>query len=157
MLAEPNVLNGTPASIGFAIGWPIYYSSNIASLKKTNRPMILVAESLTLKEAELADLNRFQGLILESGGAASHATIVARSYGIPIVVGIKIADMHLTEKSMIIVDGFDGKVISNSDEKTMRRYRKMRLRYNSAQRQFLRESDKPAVTRGGRRVEVEER
>ncbi len=148
------MLNGVPASIGVAIGHPIFYSGNAAPALKARGQLILVAESLTPKEAESADLGRFQGLVLERGGSASHAVIVARSYGIPIVIGVKAADMRVTEDSTVIVDGFGGKVIVNPDEEMLRKYGRMRRRYSYAQQRFLRESGEQAVTRDGRGVEV---
>ena len=150
-----SAIDAIPVSPGFAIGRPIFYSSDIISLsKKASKPRILIAESLSPKEAELADLTRFQGLVLEKGGQASHTAIVARTCGIPAVVGVKTTDIDVTERSTIIVDGFSGRVISDPDKETLKKYKTMLLRYSYIQRQFLREKDELSVTLDGCRVEV---
>lgn len=51
-----------------------------------------------------------KGVVADTGGALSHAAIVAREYGIPAVLGVGNATMHLKDGDMIIVDGDHGVV-----------------------------------------------
>jgi len=51
------------------------------------------------------------GVVVDTGGAASHAAIIAREYGIPAVMGIPGASKILKDGEIITVNGSLGKVI----------------------------------------------
>ena len=51
------------------------------------------------------------GVVAETGGAASHAAIVAREYGIPAVMAASGATTTLTDGEEILVDGSRGVVV----------------------------------------------
>ena len=50
------------------------------------------------------------GLVMEMGGANSHGAVVAREYGIPAVVGVPDATLHIATGDRITVDGAAGTV-----------------------------------------------
>ncbi|MGH3976685.1 MAG: PEP-utilizing enzyme, partial [Pseudonocardiaceae bacterium] len=50
------------------------------------------------------------GLVMEMGGANSHGAVVAREYGIPAVVGVPDATLHITTGQQITVHGATGLV-----------------------------------------------
>jgi phosphohistidine swiveling domain-containing protein len=50
------------------------------------------------------------GLVMEMGGAMSHGAVVAREYGIPAVVGVRLATERITSGRTITVDGNAGTV-----------------------------------------------
>jgi rifampicin phosphotransferase len=52
------------------------------------------------------------GLVMEMGGANSHGAVVAREYGIPAVVGVPDATMHIVNGQRISVDGGAGTVVA---------------------------------------------
>ncbi len=69
-----------------------------------------------LKEGKVA------GIVSEEGNENSHSSILARAIGIPMVSGVSgICDI-VGEGSDIIVDGLDGEVILEADEKTKSYY-----------------------------------
>ncbi|MDI1451911.1 PEP/pyruvate-binding domain-containing protein [Polyangium sp. 6x1] len=51
------------------------------------------------------------GVVTDTGGAASHAAIVAREYGIPAVLGAAGATTRITDGQEILVDGTEGRVL----------------------------------------------
>ena len=53
---------------------------------------------------------RAAGVVTDVGSAASHASIVAREYGIPAVVGTEDATSRLLTGMAVIVDGTTGNV-----------------------------------------------
>jgi len=56
-------------------------------------------------------------LVVETGGAASHAAIIAREYGIPAVMGVVKATGILQDGEIITVNGLTGAVYRDvSDE-----------------------------------------
>ena len=50
------------------------------------------------------------GVVVEAGGAASHAAIVAREYGLPGVMGVAGATARLHDGDQVVVDGSRGTV-----------------------------------------------
>jgi pyruvate,water dikinase len=50
------------------------------------------------------------GIVTDVGGALSHCAVVAREYGIPAVVGTKVASRRIRDGALITVDGTEGLV-----------------------------------------------
>ncbi|MFT6010736.1 MAG: phosphotransferase system enzyme I (PtsP), partial [Candidatus Azotimanducaceae bacterium] len=73
---------------------------------------ILVGAELT--PAMFADVprDRLLGLVSVKGSGSSHVAILAKAMGIPTVMGIEDLPIHLLDGKPLIVDGFDGCVIS---------------------------------------------
>lgn len=67
-------------------------------------PLILVARELSV--VDLFDLERgaVAGLVSETGGPSSHAAILARSMGVPVLTGVEGATERLTEGQVAILD-----------------------------------------------------
>ena len=55
---------------------------------------------------------RAAAVVVDSGGPASHAAIVAREYGIPAVMGTGTGTSALTDGVLVTVDGSRGRVIA---------------------------------------------
>ena len=82
---------------------------------------ILVADELSPAQAARLNPRLFTGIALERGGVHSHAAIIARSFGIPAVVGVS-GLLDLVAKSRpIIVDGDRGTVEPNPTKEQIRR------------------------------------
>ena len=58
---------------------------------------------------------RAAAVVVDPGGLASHAAIVAREYGIPAVMGTGDGTTVLTTGARVIVDGDHGRVLSADD------------------------------------------
>ena len=77
------------------------------------RGSILVADELSPVDASRLDPRRVRALALERGGPTSHASIIARSFGLPAVVGIPGLCEAVSPERPIIVDGDRGIVESH--------------------------------------------
>lgn len=97
-----------------------------SAIKNAPKGSILVAEELSPSTMADLDPDRVVGLVLEKGGPASHASIIARTMGLPAVCGVKDATKKLSEGDFIIVDGARGEVISSPGEKVIAEYRSKR-------------------------------
>src|SRR3989304_2447134 len=53
------------------------------------------------------------GLAIDTGGSASHSAIVARSLGVPTVMGLEDITLRVSPGDLIFIDGFKGIVIVN--------------------------------------------
>jgi pyruvate,water dikinase len=50
------------------------------------------------------------GIVTDVGGTLSHCAVVAREYGVPAVVGTKVATARIRDGAIITVDGSEGLV-----------------------------------------------
>jgi phosphotransferase system enzyme I (PtsI) len=71
---------------------------------------ILVADDLSPAQAARLDPSRFAGIALERGGVHSHTAIIARSFGLPAVVGVAGLLDHAMGSRPMVVDGERGMV-----------------------------------------------
>jgi pyruvate,water dikinase len=58
---------------------------------------------------------RAAAVVVDSGGPASHAAIVAREYGIPAVMGTGTSTSILTDGQLVTVNGTTGRVTAAED------------------------------------------
>ncbi|HQO08695.1 MAG TPA: phosphoenolpyruvate--protein phosphotransferase [Clostridiales bacterium] len=64
------------------------------------------------------------GIVTEFGGKTSHAAILSKSLEVPAVVGVTGISKYQNKISLLIVDGFSGKVIINPNASTFESYKK---------------------------------
>ena len=83
---------------------------------------ILVSNELT--PAMIAEVPRgnLQGLVSIQGAGNSHVAILARTLGIPTVMGVTDLPLQLVDGKKIVLDGNKGKVISNPTEFLLKEY-----------------------------------
>ncbi|MCP3868943.1 MAG: phosphoenolpyruvate--protein phosphotransferase [Gammaproteobacteria bacterium] len=84
---------------------------------------IILAQDLTPADTILMRHLGIAAFVTESGGPMSHTAILARSLGIPAVVGVHHATRHLHNGELTIVDGEKGMVLVAADEGTLSHYR----------------------------------
>ncbi|HEY1252114.1 MAG TPA: phosphoenolpyruvate--protein phosphotransferase [Thermoanaerobaculia bacterium] len=118
------------------------------------RDSILVADELSPADAARLDPRRVRALALERGGPTSHSSIIARSFGLPAVVGIPGLCDAVPPERAILVDGDRGLVDIHPSRPRIRasllkvreaRERDRRIRVRTA---------KGAITRDGERVAI---
>jgi phosphoenolpyruvate-protein kinase (PTS system EI component) len=112
---------------------------------------VLVAR--TLGPADVADLSA-TGIALVGGGVTAHAAIVARSLGIPMVVGVDAGALEIADGEEVVLDGDAGLLVRNP-----RSARVAVARAHGDDKRKARESARakrhePAITTDGRRITV---
>ncbi len=130
---------------------------NLLGLEERETPrgesVILVAEELTLSDLCRVDHARLKGIVLASGGATSHASILAKSFEIPTVVGVEHAEL-VREGDVVIVDGNSGVVYVNPGVEVIREYNRLDREYRTFNRTLEEIHDLPAETLDGVRVSL---
>ncbi|MBN2752557.1 MAG: phosphoenolpyruvate--protein phosphotransferase, partial [Rhodospirillaceae bacterium] len=116
------------------------------------RQSIILADELTPANTVQMDPERVVAFATELGGIASHTAIMARSLGIPAVVGVSGLTHNLCAGCTVIVDGTAGRVILNPTTEQLTDYRKWRAAALRRSRSLHRLRTLPAVTRDGRRI-----
>lgn len=85
---------------------------------------ILVIRELTPSMAVKIDPAKTQGIIAETGGYTSHASILARALGIPAILGVTGALTYIENGKTLILDGISGIVLQEPDNDTKKEYNK---------------------------------
>ncbi|MDI6699475.1 MAG: phosphoenolpyruvate--protein phosphotransferase [Candidatus Saccharicenans sp.] len=101
------------------------------------KPTVLVAHELLPSEVALnISRRKIIGIALDMGGQTSHTAILARSLGIPAVVGLHDISLQVKSGDFIIVDGTDGEVIINPTPAVRREFQSKKERYEVYQREL---------------------
>ena len=85
--------------------------------------VILAADDLAPSETIQLDKSKIAGFLLSGGAAAGHTAILARTMGIPAVIGLGENLLPTYERRMATLDGGSGSVIVDPNEDMMKRYR----------------------------------
>ncbi len=113
---------------------------------------IIVAEDIFPSDMAMLDHDKVQGIVTEKGNIYSHAAIMAKSLGIPSVVGVQGLLQAADVKDRMIVDGTSGNIYLNPDEPVTAEYRRLEQDYTSSLKELEPLRDLPAVTTDGVRV-----
>ena len=117
-------------------------------------PVILAADDLAPSETVQLDKSKILAFVTEGGSGSSHTAILARTMGIPAIIGVGDQLKPEYEGRECIVDGATGTVVLDADEAT--RAVMMAKREEQLKRQKLLEQLKgqPNVTKDGQSIKV---
>ena len=117
-------------------------------------PVVLAADDLAPSETVQLDKSKILAFVTEGGSGSSHTAILARTMGIPAIVGMGEQLKPEFEGREVIVDGSTGAVIVDADEAT--KGVMMAKREEQLKRQKLLEQLKgqPNVTKDGHSIKV---
>ncbi|MFB3059983.1 MAG: phosphoenolpyruvate--protein phosphotransferase, partial [Candidatus Binatia bacterium] len=113
---------------------------------------ILVAEDLSPADVSLIEGDHFRGIVLSTGGVTSHASLLAKSFEIPTVVGVTGLLENVRDGESLIVDGNSGVVYINPSREVLQEYDRLERDYLAFNRQLDEIRDLPAETLDGHRV-----
>ena len=94
------------------------------NLSGISEKVIIVAHDLSPSQTASLPKENILGFVTDVGGRTSHTTIIARSLGIPAVVGLEVATINIKSGERLIVDGSEGMVFVNPAEKIIKEYQK---------------------------------
>jgi len=126
------------------------------------RGKVVVADDLTPADTVLMQHQGVAGFATESGGQLSHTAILARSLGIPAVLGVHSLRRYLRQGEEVVVDGKAGMLLASPDEDAVAHYRRRQRELKKRQKALARLRDAPSVTLCGEpitlqaNIEVEE-
>ena len=122
-----------------------------------NQPYILVASDLTPSQTVRLDQTKILAFVTFGGTPSSHTAILARSMGIPALVGVGVIDKACEGKTALL-NAEAGTLIVSPTEKEMEAFERERESYNKIameHQMYLRSvMNKPAVTRSGHRIMI---
>ncbi|MBL8511357.1 MAG: phosphoenolpyruvate--protein phosphotransferase, partial [Betaproteobacteria bacterium] len=92
-------------------------------LRERTEDTILVARDLSPADVILFKDHHVASFVTDLGGSTSHTAILARSLGIPAIVGLHTTRELIHEDELIIVDGTQGVIIVEPDDMVLAEYR----------------------------------
>lgn len=116
---------------------------------------IIVAEDLSPADVALMHQQGVLAFITESGGPTSHTAILARSLGLPTVVGARHARRWLREGETVVVDGADGLLLADVEPGTIAFFRTRRDEQKRRRARLVRLRRARARTLDGRRIALQ--
>jgi phosphotransferase system enzyme I (PtsI) len=116
------------------------------SVDKPMEPSIIVAHDLSPSDTAQLDRRMTLAYATDKGGRTSHTAILARSQGVPAVVGLEDLFGSVETGDEIIVDGNTGSVIVNPTDRTIADYQAEIKRFKELEDQLLTLTHYPAVT-----------
>ncbi len=116
---------------------------------------ILIAESLVPSDTVQLDPERISGIVTSRGGLTSHAAILARSLGIPAVMGVPGASSEIEPGDLLIVDGNKGLVYINPEKNVLLEYEKIQEKFADHMVHLQKLAGEKAVTLDGHPISLQ--
>lgn len=121
-------------------------------------PVLLAADDLAPSETVQLDKSKILGFITAGGSGSSHTAILARTMGIPAIVGVGDALKPEYEGRQVIIDGATGSVVIDPDDMTrdkMLKKREEQLRLQLRLQRLLETlKGQPNITKDGKTIRV---
>ncbi len=125
-----------------------------SAFKTLETPSVVLARSLAPSDTARIKEGMALGFVTAEGSRTSHVSIMARSMGIPAVVGVGAALEGALDAEDVALDGSEGYAIADPDEDTVAEFQKKSVAL-AEERAVLEEyRHVEAITSEGRRIEV---
>ena len=129
---------------------------NLSNVEKAEQSAthehIVVIKELTPSDTAQIDHSLVKGFATEIGSYTSHAAIIARSLGLPAVVGIRGLSHQLHTGDVILIDGYEGLVILDPSPETLSSYEHLKQEKNKVLEKLQESRFKDPVTKDGRAI-----
>ena len=128
--------------------------AGISSDVVVDKPSVIVADYLTPSELMQMDRSNVLGLMLDTGGLTSHVAILAHSEEIPAILGLGDISSIVEDDAVVAMDGKEGLVIIDPDEKTIRSFRARKGIAKRTEKELREGATLPAETLDGHRIHL---
>lgn len=124
------------------------------SLSKLPGKVIVVTHDLLPSTAANLDLENVLAIVTEVGGTTSHSAIIARSSGIPAVLGVKGATDRMSEGEEAVVNAVDGTVMAELTEEEQKTFSAEKTTYEKKAAETAKFLTTKSVMADGTRIET---
>lgn len=118
------------------------------------QPSVVLAQSLAPSDTARIPKGMALAFVTAEGSRTSHVSIMARSMGIPAVVGVGPDLQGVLDAKMVAVDGTEGTAITDPDEDTIAEFERASQAFAEEQVALEEYRHVEARTSDGRRIEV---
>jgi phosphotransferase system enzyme I (PtsI) len=134
--------------------WGIVLNTLRGGDDSDSTPRVIVTDELTPMFASMIERGAVAAVLAASGGRYSHGAILARSFGVPAIVGVRDLLRRVTEGTILAVNGDDGSVLVNPTPEETQQFEARRKERAEHRRELQAAALQPASTKDGVRVEV---
>jgi phosphotransferase system enzyme I (PtsI) len=113
---------------------------------------IVIADDLTPADTVMMKSQGVAGFVTETGGQLSHTAILARSLGIPAIVGVHNIRHYVVAGETLSIDGENGMLLAEPSDDMLGNLRKQQKAYKQQQKALEKLIDTPSVTQDGIKV-----
>ena len=107
---------------------------------------IVIADTVSPADTIRLHHQNILGFCTNVGGKNSHTAIVARSLGVPAVVGTEFVTDVVKADDQLILDGNEGVIIVNPGKETIREYQEKQKNFLTLEESYLKDAHEPAFT-----------
>lgn len=129
-------------------------SGNTESGVDADEPVIMVAEDLTPSETVQMDKSKILSFVTQKGSVNSHTAILARTMGIPALIGSDIVIDESLNGKLAVVDGTNGVVYVEPDEATLSAMQEEQRKDNEKKALLQELKGKEDVTLDGKKIKL---
>ena len=116
--------------------------------------VIIVAENLTPSEIVTFDQSKILGIAISEGTPTSHASILARSLGIPAIIQLENIERAMKPNHFAILDGDNGKLIIDPNPETIDKYSKLKNSFDSYKIELQKSIALPSITKDNVKISL---
>lgn len=124
------------------------------NLAEISEETVVIAEDLTPSDTAQLNLAYIKGFATDIGGRTSHSAIMARSMEVAAVVGTKEATASIKTGDFVIIDGLEGTILVNPDEKTISEYKEKKEAFARQKEEWAKLVNETSVTKDDHHVEL---
>jgi phosphoenolpyruvate-protein phosphotransferase len=128
--------------------------SKAAGLEMLKEPSVILARNLAPSDTVRIPKGMALGFVIAEGSKTSHVSIMARSFGIPAVVGVGAALEEAFEAEVVALDGGEGYAVADPDPDTVVGFERKQGAITEEQAVLAEFKHVEARTRDGQRIEV---
>ncbi|BAW80999.1 phosphoenolpyruvate-protein phosphotransferase [Candidatus Nitrosoglobus terrae] len=116
---------------------------------------IVLADDLTPPDLVLMQQQQITGFVTEQGGTNSHTSILARSLGIPAIIGLRGARRYIQDNEIIIIDGEQGVLLAGVDGFLIGKFQEIQAAQRRRFSVLAKLKRQPAITLEGQAITLE--
>ncbi len=128
--------------------------SKAAGLEMLKEPSVILARNLAPSDTVRIPKGMALGFVIAEGSKTSHVSIMARSFGIPAVVGVGAALEEAFEAEAVALDGGEGYAVADPDHDTVVEFERKQEAITEEQAVLAEFKHVEARTRDGLRIKV---
>lgn len=131
-----------------------FSGENQGQLELPGEPSIIAARNLTPSDTAVLGRDNVLGFVMDEGGSTSHVAILARSIGVPAIVGLKNRAQFLKNEQMVAVDGSKGDLLVDPDQETIEEFERQAVLAGVANEKLAGLKNLEAITPDGHRINM---
>lgn len=125
-----------------------------SGLDALDRPSVVLAHGLAPSDTARVPKGMALGFVTAEGSKTSHVSIMARSMGIPAVVGVGASIEEAFKADVVAINGGEGYAIADPDEEAISDIERRQAELDTERAELEQYKDTEAHTSDGRRIEV---